>query len=141
MSERVCHLKDKLGRDLHIGDVVIAENLTFSDKPDVLHYMGSSKNRKPPFATEGIFVDNTGWRTFIPSDDDGIVQTAQMKWAFNTSKPKVLTGAWVQDAIDGHQCVVCSRCGSPIPIQSDIDNITTKDNRYCYFCGANMTEV
>ena len=50
----------------------------------------------------------------------------------------VVRGEWRLTVVDDHSVLACSECGSIIATDHAIDYLEKEDNKFCYWCGADM---
>lgn len=135
-------IKDKNGTALEFGDTVRDER---ESNPKWSYYRfcysGISRQSRRGCSGAGtpygVFVNGSGRKSSFPAAPDGTIGHMKRVSAA-ASYAEVRTGDWVNDDTDEKPVVICSCCGSLIPIATEIGRLAAEDNRYCSFCGAKM---
>ena len=131
-------IKDKDGNALKFGDHCRDMK---EHKPFGFCYSGFNKSLQRP-GPYGVFVDHAGQKTTFPALPDGSIPVIERIIEYKNLHEDILAD-WIEstDYETKINHIVCNRCGSPLPIKSDVDDIDISDNLYCYWCGSRMGRI
>lgn len=124
-------IEDKNGVELQFGDTVMDERPTSINRYYRFCYGYKPVGKRPPL-TYAIVLDDDGDSHMISARHGILHDFIRIEAAEDYRFTPV---SHLVDCTDGK---ACEYCGSPIAVRSCVDDITPKDNRFCYFCGAEI---